>query len=242
VVAEELKVVVKAEVDKALRDMGKLDSSLSNTGKSAQGMGLKTAAMGAAIAAAAVVVRQADAFVTAAREALEKFASAPRGRRGLVILEVKSSPATTRLAKAALAQGLVIETAIPPRHNTAGWVRQWAETGHGVKLAAATAEQLLERLGGHLGQVDQALARIAAARRSGEAVFGRKPDAPTAMQRSTVGESLIADMTSTGIPGNRFRSVSSPDVATVSGRCRSRTTRSQPASVAAASASAPVVT
>jgi DNA polymerase III delta subunit len=32
-----------------------------------------------------------------------------------------------------------------------------------VKLAAATAEQLLERLGGQLGQVDQALARIAAA-------------------------------------------------------------------------------
>jgi DNA polymerase III subunit delta len=116
-----------------------------------------------ASATRAAVVRQADAFVTAAREALEKIASAPRGHRGLVILEVKSFPATTRLAKAALAQGLVIETAIPPRHNTAGWVRKWAETVHGVKLAAATAEQLLERLGGHLGQVDQALARIAAA-------------------------------------------------------------------------------
>jgi DNA polymerase III delta subunit len=116
-----------------------------------------------ASATRAAVVRQADAFVTAARESLERIASASRGNRGLVILEVKSFPATTRLAKAAAAHGLVIETAIPPRHNTVGWVRKWAETSHGVKLAAATAEQLLERLGGQLGQVDQALARIAAA-------------------------------------------------------------------------------
>jgi DNA polymerase-3 subunit delta len=80
-----------------------------------------------------------------------------------VILEVKSFPGTTRLAKAAAAHGLVIETAIPPRQDLAGWVRKWAEAGHGVKLAAPTSEQLLERLGGHLGQVDQALARLAAA-------------------------------------------------------------------------------
>ena len=116
-----------------------------------------------ASATRAAVVRQADAFVTAARDSLEKIASAPRGSRGLVILEVKSFPATTRLAKAAAAHGLVIETAIPARQDLAGWVRKWAEAGHSVKLAAATAEQLLERLGGHLGQVDQALARLAAA-------------------------------------------------------------------------------
>lgn len=116
-----------------------------------------------ASATRAAVVRQADAFVTAARDALEKIAATPRGSRGLVILEVKTFPATTRLAKAAVAHGLVIETAIPARQDLAGWVRKWAEAGHGVKLAAATAEQLLERLGGHLGQVDQALARLAAA-------------------------------------------------------------------------------
>jgi DNA polymerase III subunit delta len=116
-----------------------------------------------ASATRAAVVRQADAFVTAARESLERIASAPRGSRGLVILEVKTFPTTTRLAKAAAAHGLVIETAIPARQDMAGWVRKWAEAGHGVKLAAATAEQLLERLGGHLGQVDQALARLATA-------------------------------------------------------------------------------
>ena len=116
-----------------------------------------------ASATRAAVVRNADAFVTATREPLERIASAPRGRRGLVILEVKSFPATTRLAKAAAQHGLVIDTAIPARQDLAGWLRKWADAGHGIRLAAATAEQLLERVGGNLGLADQALARLAAA-------------------------------------------------------------------------------
>ncbi len=116
-----------------------------------------------ASATRAAVVRQADAFVTAAREPLERIAAGPRGGRGLVILEVKSFPATTRLAKAAAKHGLVIDTAIPARQDLAGWTRKWAESRHGIKLAAPTAQQLLERVGGNLGLADQALARLAAA-------------------------------------------------------------------------------
>ena len=70
-----------------------------------------------ATATRAAVVRQADAFVSAARERLEELAGADRGRRGLVILEVKSCPATTRLAKAAANRGLVIDTSLPARHD-----------------------------------------------------------------------------------------------------------------------------
>lgn len=110
----------------------------------------------------AAVVRSADTFVSATREHLESLASAPRGRRGLVILEVRSFPATTRLAKAAAKGGLVIETSIPARYDLAGWIRQWARSRHALALAPDTAPRLLERLGGNLGQVDQALARLAA--------------------------------------------------------------------------------
>lgn len=116
-----------------------------------------------ASATRAAVVRQADAFVSANRELLETVATGKRGRKGLVILEVKAFPATTRLAKAVTKQGLVIDTSVPARHNLSAWLRSWAETAHGIKLAAATAQQLLERLGGQLGLVDQALARLAAA-------------------------------------------------------------------------------
>jgi len=115
-----------------------------------------------ASATRAAVVRQADPFVTASRELLERIAGSPRGSRGLVILEVKSFSATTRLAKAAAQHGLVIDTAVPPRQDMAAWIRKWAKAAHGISLAAATAEELLERLAGNLGLVDQALARLAA--------------------------------------------------------------------------------
>ena len=114
----------------------------------------------------AAVVRSADGFVTAARETLEKLAGSPRGAasgRGLVILEVKSLPSNTRLAKAVAKHGLFIDVSIPQRANLAAWVRQWSQSRHGIQLAAATAQRLLERLGNNLGQVDQALARLAAA-------------------------------------------------------------------------------
>ena len=111
----------------------------------------------------AAVVRQADAFVTAARDRLEAIAAADRGRRGLVILEVKSFPATTRLAKAVAKQGLAIDTSLPAKADLGGWIRKWATSRHGITLAAATAQRLIERLGGNLGQIDQGLARLAAA-------------------------------------------------------------------------------
>lgn len=110
----------------------------------------------------AAIVRSADAFVSQARELLEDLAGKPRGRRGLVILEVKSLPSNTRLAKAAAQHGLVVDMSIPPRGDLSPWVRQWAQSRHGVQLAAATAQRLLERLADDLGQVDQALARLAA--------------------------------------------------------------------------------
>jgi DNA polymerase-3 subunit delta len=111
----------------------------------------------------AAVVREADAFVAAARERLEAIAQASRGSRGVVILEVKSFPANTRLAKAAAQSGLVVDLAVPPKAHLARWLRAWAEAEHGLDLAAATSQRLLERLGHHLGQVDQALQRLAAA-------------------------------------------------------------------------------
>jgi len=112
----------------------------------------------------AAVVRGADAFVSAHRARLEEIADTPRrGGRGLVILEVKSFPGTTRLAKAVDRHGLAIETTIPPTFDLAGWVRAWARSRHDIAVAPATAQRLVERLGTQLGQIDQSLARLAAA-------------------------------------------------------------------------------
>jgi DNA polymerase-3 subunit delta len=110
----------------------------------------------------AAVVREADAFVTANRGRLEALAGGRRpAGRGVVILEVRSFPSNTRLAKATASHGLVIDTAIPPKHDLARWVRNWALRRHGLALEPAAAQRLLERLGRQLGQIDQALARLA---------------------------------------------------------------------------------
>ena len=114
------------------------------------------------------VVRGADPFVTTSRAALETLAAAPRGGRGVVVLEVKSFPSNTRLAKKLSSAGAVVDLTVPPRVDLAAWVRQWSSSRHGCTLAPATAERLLERLGTDLGQVDQALRRLAACRASGE--------------------------------------------------------------------------
>lgn len=109
------------------------------------------------------VVRGADAFVSDNRERLETLAGRDRGPRGVVILEVRSFPATTRLAKAVSARGAQIDLAIPPKYDLSRWLADWARQRHGRALAAGTADLLLERLAGDLGRIDQTLARLAAA-------------------------------------------------------------------------------
>jgi hypothetical protein len=74
-----------------------------------------------ATATRVAVVRRADSFVSSARDLLERIANRPRGNRGLVILEVKSFPATTRLAKAVGRHGLQIDVSVPARFNLSGF-------------------------------------------------------------------------------------------------------------------------
>ncbi len=109
-----------------------------------------------------VVVRSADPFVTKTRQVLEEIASS-RGRRGLLVLELKSLPGNTRLAKAMAKHGMVVEASVPPRTNLKAWLRKWAKAAHDCDLPVVTAERLLERLGSDVGQLAQAVRRLSAA-------------------------------------------------------------------------------
>lgn len=115
----------------------------------------------------AAVVRTADAFVSQCRDRLEELAGRDRGGRGVVILEVRSLPANTRLAKATSARGTLVDVSVPARYDLARWLGAWARERHGRALANGTADRLLERLAGDLGRIDQALARLAATGGSG---------------------------------------------------------------------------
>lgn len=126
------------------------------------------------------VVRGADPFVTRCRATLETLAAARRGTRGLVVLQVKTLPGTTRLAKSLAAQGAIVEAAVPARCDLAAWLRQWARSRHRCELEAPTCQRLLERMGDDLGPIDQAIRRLAAA-------SGGKPVPPEAVDDIAAG-------------------------------------------------------
>lgn len=108
-----------------------------------------------------VVVEPADVFVTENRESLEKYAAAP-SKVGVLILDLKSFPETTRLAKA-LPDAAKLSCKAPPPATLSGWCVKWAKAGHGKKMTADAAGLLLDLVGPSMGQLDQELEKLAAA-------------------------------------------------------------------------------
>ena len=107
-----------------------------------------------------VVVQQADAFVTQYRALLEEYASRPRST-GVLVLDVHTWPATTRLYKMLDAGGLQIDCRPLRPAEVPGWVAGWARQEHGIRLTSAAASALVEMIGPELGLLDQELAKLA---------------------------------------------------------------------------------
>jgi DNA polymerase III subunit delta len=114
-----------------------------------------------------VVVEQADPFVTAHRDALERYAAAP-SKVGVLVLDVKTFPETTKLAKA-LPDAAKVSCKAPMPARLAEWCREWGPARHGKKLSADAAELLLELVGPQMGLLDQEMAKLAVA-------VGAKPE------------------------------------------------------------------
>jgi DNA polymerase-3 subunit delta len=106
-----------------------------------------------------VVVENADPFVTRHRAALEKYAAEPV-TTGVLVLDVKSWPSNTRLAKL-LAGDATITCKAPAAHKLAAWCVQWAATSQGKQLTTAAAELLVELVGVDMGLLDQEIAKLA---------------------------------------------------------------------------------
>ncbi len=112
------------------------------------------------------LVEEADTFVTRNREQLEKHAETGSG---LIMLEVKSMPTNTRIAKRVLEHGKMIRCSVPDRGAELGafrrsairWLQLRANTVHQTKLPNNAAEHLLELLPMQLGLLDQEVARLA---------------------------------------------------------------------------------
>ena len=106
-----------------------------------------------------VVVSGADPFVTRYRPALEKYVAQP-APTGVLVLDVKSWPATTRLAKLVPAEA-TLSCKAPPASRVPPWCVKWAAERHGKQLAQTAAGLLVDLVGPDMGQLDQELTKLA---------------------------------------------------------------------------------
>jgi DNA polymerase-3 subunit delta len=107
-----------------------------------------------------VLVETADPFVSRYRAELEEYVAQPSST-GVLVLEVKSWPANTRLYKAVAKRGLQVDCSAPAPGRLARWLVNWAKHVHGVRLPSSAAELLVEMVGPELGVIDQELAKLA---------------------------------------------------------------------------------
>lgn len=116
------------------------------------------------------IVEAADPFVTKQRTHLEDYVAKPK-LKGVLVLEVTTWAANTRLYKAVDKIGLQIECRAPQRaagkskvldeKQLCKWLEDWAQTTHDAKLEARAAVELLEVVGPEFGLLDQELAKLA---------------------------------------------------------------------------------
>lgn len=119
-----------------------------------------------------VVVTDADPFVTAHRDALERYAAEPVDCATLVI-RCESWNRSWRLHKTieGLDRGRAVEC--PEQVDAAfaqKWVERRAEPVYGVKVEKAAASLLVERIGRDLGRLESELSKCASAAGEGEAI------------------------------------------------------------------------
>jgi DNA polymerase-3 subunit delta len=111
-----------------------------------------------------VVVENADPFVTRERARLEKYVaehSQSAAPAGVLVLDVQTLPAATRLAKL-LGDSGSIACKTPKSEELLKWCVEWSASYHGKPLAAAAARLLVDLVGPDMGLLDQELAKLAA--------------------------------------------------------------------------------
>ncbi|MFL5327944.1 MAG: DNA polymerase III subunit delta [Gemmataceae bacterium] len=104
-----------------------------------------------------VVIEQADPFVTEYRTQLEKHVG-DENASGVLILQVKSFPSNTKLAKL-VPEGQTIVCKAPQRLGQ--WCRDWTQKRYAKDLAVDAADMLVELVGDSMGQLDRELDKLA---------------------------------------------------------------------------------
>ncbi|HEX4413160.1 MAG TPA: DNA polymerase III subunit delta [Lacipirellulaceae bacterium] len=106
-----------------------------------------------------VVIEDADPFVSEYRAALEDYLT--NRPRGLLVLDVKTWPSNTRLAKAVAALGsYAFDCNSPKEAQLKRWMAQRAKDLYNVRLDTASADALLELVPPEMGVLAQEVAKL----------------------------------------------------------------------------------
>ena len=107
-----------------------------------------------------VRVDEADSFVSKHRTELENYVQKP-SEQSVLILQLKTFPATTKLYKTLVDSGLLIEAATLSEKEMPRWVVQWSKHYHKTPCDLSAAEMIVQRIGMEHGLLDQELAKLA---------------------------------------------------------------------------------
>ncbi len=108
-----------------------------------------------------VIVENADPFITKFRDRLEKYFAEP-SKSGVLILEAKTFPETTRLAKQ-LPDAAKLQCKSPSANKLLPWCMNWAKMRHNTKLGSHAGELLIELVGPQLGLLAQEIEKLSTA-------------------------------------------------------------------------------
>jgi len=108
-----------------------------------------------------VVVENADPFITECREQLEKYLEKP-AKKSVLILNARSLPATTRLAKRITQVGLLLDCSQLKTGPMIKWVEERAKTRHGKTFEAGAGARLVDLIGCEFGLLEQEIDKLAA--------------------------------------------------------------------------------
>ncbi|MFI4912295.1 MAG: DNA polymerase III subunit delta [Sedimentisphaeraceae bacterium JB056] len=106
-----------------------------------------------------VVIRDADKFVSANREQLEKYLDNP-SKKGILVMTVSSWPKTTRIAKKAAKVGKTIVTEEIKRWKLADYAVGYAKTEYNKKLSKTAAQLIVDMAGDEVALVCGEIAKL----------------------------------------------------------------------------------
>jgi len=106
-----------------------------------------------------VLIEEADDFVSKNRPGLEKYVANP-SQSSLLVLDVKSWPKNTKLAKATAKVGLNLECSELKGAALAKWLVKTALDVHGKKIDGPTAALVVQLAGDSLGLLQQELNKL----------------------------------------------------------------------------------